>query len=482
MARTVKNAVYYSIGEIIPRLLGFVLLPLYTRYLTPADFGVISYTNTFVLFLFTIGALSLNSYALRFFFLKKGEKQRDMLGTVAMSIVLFNLVLLGLCYLFLPTIINHYDIQVPWKPFFQLALLTNFLDSFSIIPLVIYRVKGAAEKFVALGISRTICVVGLTIYTVILKGYGLEGYYWSQFCVYLPFTIVYLSILRKYVNFRIRIPVLREGLVFALPLIPGNICYLLLNASDRIILERNVALGELGIYNMAVTLSFALYVIIQGGYRAFEPVLFSHYGKSDYEDIVRKVKKLFFLMVYIGGIFICLFSNEIFTLMTEAEYHKGYIYVPLLVAVACINALNSLYGVVLAGDKETKIMATSTIVGGFVSVGLNITFIPLWGVFVAAVTQVIAMCVMALIKLNKIIIPGMHMWTELLMVVILVAVAYLIYYMFPYVSILGILTKAIIAILISLTLLRLSGFSINEIMMMLGRKKEKQHGIQNKMG
>lgn len=476
MNASAKNAIYYSIGEIIPRLIGFVLLPLYTRYLTPADFGVISYTNTFVLFLFTIGTLSLNSYALRFYFLKDGKQQRDMLGTVAMSIVIFNLFILALCYLFLPTIIERYEIQVPWKPYFQLALLTNFLDSFSIVPLVIYRARGAAEKFVLLGVSKTIFVVALTVYTVVLNGFGLKGYYWSQFWVYLPFTIVYLFILRKYVNFRIDVSSLREGLAFALPLVPGGICYFLLNASDRIILERNVALGELGIYNMAVTLSFALNVIIQGGYRAFEPVLFSHYGKEDYKEIVVRVKKMFFLIVYIGGMFICLYSREIFVLMTESEYHKGYIYVPLLVAVACFHALNNLYGVVLAGDKNTKIMATATIIGGVVSVCLNMTFIPLWGVFVAAVTQVIAMWVMAFIKLRKITLDGLTMWSEMLMVGLMVAGAYLVYYIYPSVTILGIILKAVAGVLTSLLLLRLYGFNVADVLSMLGLKKGNSNG------
>ena len=466
-----KNAIFYSIGEIVPRLIGFILLPLYTRYLTPADFGIISYTNTFVLFLFTIGTLSLNSYAIRYYFLKEGEQQKDMLGTIAISIVLFNLLILALCYLILPTAIDYYGIQVPWKPYFQLALLTNFFDSFSIIPFVIYRVRGAAEKFVALGVSKTICVVILTVYTVVLKGYGLEGYYWSQFCVYLPFTFIYLYILRQYANFRFKMPVLREGLVFSLPLVPGAICYFLLNASDRIILERNVDISELGIYNMAITLSFALNVIVQGGYRAFEPALFSHYGKAGYEETVRKVKMIFFLIVFVGGVFISLMSKEIFVMMTESQYHRGYIYVPLLVSVVCMQSLNSLYGVVLAGDKRTGVMATSTIVGGITSVCLNLLLIPLFGVFVAAVTQVVAMFVMAFLKWKVIKINGLGMLQELILIGSMVAMSYLVFHIFPEVGIVSIAAKVFIGTIISFGLMRLYGIKVAEVKTLLGLKK-----------
>lgn len=474
MNSSARNAILYSIGEIVPRAIGFVMLPLYTRYLSPSDFGIISYTNTVVLFLFTIGALSLNSYALRFFFLKEGEEQRNMLGTIAISIFLFNLCILVLCHLFLPYIIEYYHIQVPWKPFFQLAIITNFLDSFSIIPFVIYRVKGAAEKFVLLGLSKTFFVVALTIYTVIWRGDGLSGYYWSQFCVYLPFSIVYLIILKQYVNFSFSIPLLKEGFAFSLPLVPSSICYLLLNASDRIILERNVPMSTLGIYNMAITLSFALNVIVQGGYRAFEPVIYGNYGKKDYADLVKKIKNIFFLIVLAGGIFISLFAKEVFVLMTESQFHEGYIYVPLLVSVVVISSINCLYSVILAGDKQTKIMAASAITGGVVSVVLNLLFIPCWGVFVAAITQNVGVIVITYLNMRKLRVPNLTMWNELLMLVGMIVSAYVLYYILPNVSLVEIIIKLLLFLVIVFVLLRANGYSIEDVVELMGLKRKER--------
>lgn len=69
---------------------------------------------------------------------------------------------------------------------------------------------------------------------------------------------------------------------FSLPLLPGALAYLILSVSDRIILERNVPMAEIGIYNVAFTMALALNIVIQSGYKAIEPEIFKRYGATDY--------------------------------------------------------------------------------------------------------------------------------------------------------------------------------------------------------
>lgn len=472
ISTSVKNAVFYTVGEVVPRVMTFLLLPLYTRFLSTSEFGIISYTNTVVLLLFTIGSLSLNSYALRFFFIKKGDEKREMLGTITIAIALFNLLLLGLSYLILPGLIDRYNIQVPWKPFFQLSLVSNFLDSFSIIPFVIYRVQGAAEKFVTLGISKSICIAALTIYTVCIMQGGLPAYYWSQLIVYIPFTVIYLLILRRYVSFSFQFSILREGLIFALPLIPSSIAYILLNTSDRIILERYVDMGDLGIYNMAVTLSLALNVLVQGGYRAFEPVLYSHYDQKDYVEIAQKVKRMFSTIIIIGGLFVSLFAKEIFTIMTSSQFHEGYIYVPILVAMVCVQAINCLYSVFLTGDRKTGIQATSTIIGCIVCVCLNLLLIPVFGVFMAACTQFISMYVMTLIKEKNIVIPGVGMWKDILVLFFITMLVYSLNYIIQNITLWFIVVKLGICGVTTVLIMRLNNVDLTTLYNLVGIRNQ----------
>ena len=78
MNKLLKDTFLYSLGEICPKVISFFLLPIYTKYLSPADYGTIAYTNTIMLFLFVLGSMSLNSFVLRYYFIWKEEQKRRM--------------------------------------------------------------------------------------------------------------------------------------------------------------------------------------------------------------------------------------------------------------------------------------------------------------------------------------------------------------------------------------------------------------------
>lgn len=454
MAKTINNAVFYSIGEIAPRAFGFFLLPIYTSYLSPTDYGIISYIRTVVMFLFVFGCLALNSYTLRFFFLKSEEENRQMIGTVYLTIFVVNIFLLLCSFLFLPTIIDRFHIQVPWDPYFKLALIVNFLDSFSILPFVVYRVKEDALKYVILGVSKTFLMILMTIYMLVFRKQGLEGYYHAQLYIYLPFTFIYLNIIRKHASFCLKWQILGEGLRYALPLVPGSISYLLLSLSDRIILERNVPLSEIGIYNMAVTLSYTLNILIQGGYRTLEPEVYKRYGRENYFDSLDKIKGLFFSIVCIGGFAICIFAREFFEIMTANEYHTGYIYVPLLVSGVVLTSQNKLYDTVLSGDRMTKVSGIITVIGAGVSMTLNLFFIPVWGTFVAACSALVSMLVMNIAMFYKMRYPNKTIVKELCILTATVIIPYITYELLPGVTVINFILEITIVMLFSLLILK----------------------------
>lgn len=464
MNTIIKNTAIYAIGEVLPKLLSFLLLPLFTRYLSTTEYGIISYTSSLMLLITVIGILSLNSYALRYYFERKDElDRRRLLGTVYMVIGLMNTLLIVIGWLVLPVVIEHYHIQVPWHPYFKLALINNFLVSFSTIPLVIYRVRQDSGRYVLLSFSYSLLTLLLNIYFVAVLKKGIIGYYYSTLLVSIPYFIIYACIIKKYACFKISSEYVKEGLKFSLPLVPGAIAYFFLNMVDRIILERNVPLSEIGIYNIAVTLTSALGIIIQSGYHAVEPEIFSHFGSSDYYKFVKKAQTVFFIAIYVGAILIALFSQEIFTIMTAPSFHAGYYLVPILTIGVVMSGQNVIYGGVLASEKRTKVQGGVSIVGAGISFLFNILLIPLWGTIAAAVSRMISYIFMNTALFVKMTFPGKTIYKETIAVLLIFILPHLLFLLFPSVSIGGIITKVIVAILYILFLLKLFNIQIKDI-------------------
>ena len=140
--KLVIDSVYYTIGEVLPRVFGFLLLPLTTRFLTPAEYGINSYTNTVMLFSLAISTLSLNTFLLRNYYKEDGAgNQRKIIGNIFLLTLMTNGLLSGLELLIFPWALERLKIGIPFHPFFLLAILINFLDSFSMVPLIIFRIQ-----------------------------------------------------------------------------------------------------------------------------------------------------------------------------------------------------------------------------------------------------------------------------------------------------------------------------------------------------
>lgn len=402
-AKLFKDTLLYAIGEILPRVISFILLPIFTAVLTTEDYGILSYTSAFISFIYVLSCLSLNSYILRHYFeCKTEEEKQKLLGNIFLFIVGINLALFSILYLLLPVAIDQFGIKVPWDPYFRLALICNFLDVFTIVPMVLYRVRQQAFYFVFLSIFRVLLQFSLVYYFVVIQSSGLVGSYYGQLIPLIIYFFISWGIILKNAILNINFKQIRYGLRFSLPLLPGALAYLIMSLSDRIILERHISLAVLGVYNVAVTFSQALNVIIQSAYRALEPEIFKRFQSEGFTDFINKISTVYLVLVYILGIALALFSQEVFYLFTSEAFYNGSRIVPYIIFGILFAAHNVVFGSVLAAENNTKSIGIAMLLGGVVSIVINICFIPLLGVYASALASGIAFLVMDFLLFKKI--------------------------------------------------------------------------------
>jgi len=383
--------IFYSLGEIIPRILAFLLLPVLTKYLSTSEYGINSYIAAVMSFLFVVATLSLNTYVLRNYFLVNDDiERRRLLGGIFVFISTFNALLIIIEIAIIPAALRVFHVDIPFYPFFFLALINNFFDVVSIIPQVIYRVRGDAKRFFYLSVSR-IALQYLLIYLLISVGQmGLLGTYYARLIVNIPYAVIYIVIVYRYGKFELNLSRVRDALRFSLPLLPGGLSYLVITISDRVILERFVTLGDIGIYSVAFTLALALNVIVQALYKTFEPILFKEYMSPHFEDLNLRVYRYYMLMVFIGGFAISIFSREVFLVATSEAYRTGYKVVPVMVVSVIIAGINVYLSTLLVAQKKQKVLSLAIVISAVISICLNFLLIPIMGYTGAAVAAICA--------------------------------------------------------------------------------------------
>jgi O-antigen/teichoic acid export membrane protein len=384
--KLVKNTIYYSLGEIIPRIISFVLLPILTTYLTPSEYGITMYTNSVMMFVFVIASLSLNTFLLKNYYTQKDEdSRRELIGSVFLFVFIFNVLIVVLQVLFFPFIIDFFKINVPFKPFFLLAIFNNFFDVISLVPLVLFRVREDARGFLIMSLSRTILQFILIYVLVVIFKQGLEGSYYGRLYVNIPFVFIYFYYIKQNAKLKINTKLIRQALLFSLPLLPGGLSYLLITLSDRIILERFVSLDKIGIYSVATTLALVLNIVIQAFYKTFEPMLFKEYLNENFQETNLKLYKIYLFALFVGAFAASFFSKEFFLIATSGAFREAYEIVPFLIISVVISGINTYLNVLMIACDRQKMTSVILILSAIISVILNFVFIPYFG-FYGAIT------------------------------------------------------------------------------------------------
>lgn len=389
-----KNTLIFTIGEVIPKLLSFILLPIYLQYFTPSDYGVIGYTSAVFSILPIITSLGLASYVLRYYFDEKNEtSKKELVGNIFSFITIVNIAIFIIGIVYLPILLNIFKIKVQWDPYFKYSFFAFFLDIFTIIPLVLFRVKQDAKSFVIFNTTKVILQYILIIIFVFYMDLGLFGFYLGNLIALIPFALISFVLMFKYTILNLSIKKLNEGLRYSLPLIPGSLAYLLLNSGDRFFLEKYVSLNDLGIYNISSTIALSLNLIISSIYKAAEPEIFIRYSNDSFALFINKFKRILLFFIYTSAIILALFTKDVIQLISS-NYDSVYLYVPIILISVLMSGSNIIYSGILGAEKNTKSISNAVIFGTLISFILNYFLIPKFGLSGAAISSSIAFSAM----------------------------------------------------------------------------------------
>ena len=425
MSVLIKNTIYYSIGEIIPRIISFLLLPILTTYLTTAEYGINTYTTTVMSFTFVIGALSLNTFILRFYYATKDEIERKkIIWSVFIFMCIFNVFLSLLQLLIFPIIINYLNINIPFNPYFSISIINNFFDIIALIPLVLYRVKEDARGFLILSLSRTLLQFILVYIFVVLLGKGLEGSYYARLLVNVPFMFLYYYLIKKDTIKMMDYAILKKAIKFSLPLLPGSLAYLFVSLSDRIVLERYVSLDELGIYSVAATLALVLNIVIQALYKTLEPVLFREYHGNNFEEINLKFYKLYLCILIIAAFGTACLSKEFFLIATSTAFLSAYKIVPFLLISVVLSGINTYLNILMITLNKQKLVSIISIISGVLSVTLNLILIPVLGFYGAIIASSISFLLVNIVCHYNVVIKSRYFFSQFVLLILIVVIPY----------------------------------------------------------
>lgn len=387
LRRLASASVIYGLGSVLSRGLAFLLLPLYTRHLTTADYGIVAVTATVSSVLGVIYPLGLQGAVARFYFNTTNEDERRATsGTLWIA----TLVSAGFLALLLDRVGGPVFAAllpaVPFDPYIRLAVWTAFLTTAGLVPLQILQLQERPRAYVALSLSASLLTTGGIVALVVWRNEGAYGYLRGGLLGATAAAVPYAVVAWRNVKPAVRGDLLRAALLYSLPLVPHALAGWALELSDRAILSRFVALGDIGVYAVGYQLGAAMAIVVAAFNSAWVPILFRELAKED-RSVDNELARLvsFYMMVFLFmAVGWALLSPHVITWMLPEQYAGAYRVTQVIVAAHTLNALYIIPINLLFWRKSTWMVPVVTLSGAVVNIALNLALVPRYGAMAAA--------------------------------------------------------------------------------------------------
>lgn len=383
-----SEAIVYTIAGTLPQAFNYILLPLYLRFLTPTDYGILGYVNAIVWFISVTNTLSINAFYMRRYYEKNDKK--GFTGSIFYFLLIVNIILIFVEGIGLYFIFKWHHVSVNFYPYMFLALIEVFFTTFSIIPLRYFRLESLVKQYLWFNVILLCLKHGFAIFLVTGLRLSVYGFLLGGALSAGVMAIYVMASAPSFARLTIDVGIIRKALRFSLPLLPGAYATVALMLVDRLILEKYVSLSELGIYSLGYTMATAVNIVVSSMLIVIEPRVYKISTLETYKPDYQRLLDIYMFVLFVMVLMFVLFINNITYWLFPAVYNKAAI-ISMIVSISTIfYGIQNIAGLQFLLYNNTVVLSAITMIAALLNIGLNFMFIPLYGIYAAAVVTVLS--------------------------------------------------------------------------------------------
>lgn len=388
------------IGGMLTKVVSFLMLPLYTNWLSIEDFGTTDIISVYVSLL--TGVVTLCVAEAIFIFPKdapREEQSKYFSSALTFSILLF--FILAILFHFVSKMLIFLGVDnsfIRYRWFIYGLICTTFAQTFT------QQFACAINQMKIYSFTGLVYVVALALCSfIIIPEYKVEGYIYSMIfanVISVCYTFVFSGAINFFSFKYVDKLYYKRLIVYSVPLIPNALMWWLVSSFNRPLLESKVGLVALGIYAVGNKFPSLINVIVSYFSQSWQISVLEEYRKESFPYFYNGVLKLFFMLLLLIAVFISVFSNSIILLVSNDSYLGASQIIPVLLLGVVFSAISSFIGSIYAVYKNSKYFFYSSIFGAIAAVVLNYICIPLWGLYGASLASMGSFAVIAVVRIH----------------------------------------------------------------------------------
>lgn len=371
--KLLSNTAILGIGTFGSKVLVFLLMPLYTAYLSSAQYGsadIISQSANLLMPLISLGICEAV-----FRFALDSEYDRSHVLSCGLTIIIAGA---AVAYILFPLL----NLIAYFEGYMWLIILYAFSANLHSLFAQYIRACGMTTFFAVQGIISTALTIALNILFLVVMNMGVLGYVLSVVISDFVVSVIIFAIAKLYRQIRfkkINFNVMRYMLKFSIPLIPTTVFWWITNVSDRYMIKGFIGDSVNGLYAAAFKIP-TLLILLSGIF--IEAWQFSAVterdteGRSGHIIFFGRVFNSFQGMLFMAGAFLIALSKIFSMVLFDSSYYTAWQYMPLLVAATVYSSIVTFLGSVYLVDKKSVQSLLTSMVGAVVNLVLNFILIP----------------------------------------------------------------------------------------------------------
>lgn len=386
----IKQSIFYGTGQILIKSVGILLIPIYTRVLTVADYGIIGTLaplSAILMYLFNFG---ISGAVMRFDADMPNDEERKIAhGTAWLFLIVMALgisLLLALLSIFSW---RHLFPAIPIYPFAFLIIASVAIRSTNIIPMALLRIRGNAMTFSVIQFAEFILLTSMIILLVVGLRLGAKGQFIAILFTSSVFAIIYIIIALRAIKINVNGHYLKKYLAFGLPLIPSGLSIWVISLSNHLILQRMTSLEQVGLFSLGYKFGLILDIIVVAIMTAWQPFFYNNAGTGNGKELFSQVATYFLFVVLGVGVTILLSAQEILHIATTPQFYDAGKVVGFVIVGIIFRAMYLFNVQGIAYSKKTKYLPFIDGAAATLNIILSLLLIPKYLMIGAAYSTMI---------------------------------------------------------------------------------------------
>tara|TARA_B110000046_G_C13025143_1_gene413540 strand:- start:3266 stop:4693 length:1428 start_codon:yes stop_codon:yes gene_type:complete len=395
-----KNTLLIFIGNFGSKIITFLLLPFYVKWLSIEEYGMVDLIWVYSLFLFQIISLCV-SEAVFVYPKDKGKEEQANYYSSGFLYTMFAFVIGAVFFLIFLLTLKGLDIK---NSFTDYAWSIYFIIFFVFTHTYNQQFSRSIDKVKQYAISGILVTSFLAFFSFLLMPtYGVLGFVYANIIAY-SLSTIYLFIyakIYKFFSFKyIKYSSIKSMYLYSIPLVPNTVMWWLTNAMSKPVIEYFCGVNKVGLYAVGHKLPSVIYMVFSVFLFSWQITAFEEFNKKNYSEFYNKILRLLFFVLILISCFLSIFSKSLVLFITNLEYLESWKLIPIISLGVVFASLSGFVGVNFSVTKQSKYYFYSSLWGGGVSVLLNLILIPFFGVMGAAFASLVAYIAMTFSRIK----------------------------------------------------------------------------------